>query len=639
MIITCKNCNTSFNLRDELIKATGSNVKCSKCNNIFQVFPPFIENEPDVQPSDLSMEPEKKADPKPYIPSDQQQAEKNKFPHKPDAGGDLDLSEIEKILQEEDGKTFDGDTLERDEHQGDFDDFEFDELDDFFGKDDDLVENLSETDTEPKGSDLEFDFDFDFEKEETSALSDAEEVEDAEDIDLSELDDLFGKDENQSLKSSASFQDLDAMSQDDDEILSMDIPDDEGEISLDDGSDKKAEEINLSEIDEFFPNETDDEIDFDFDLDLEMEKDPVDDLKDVKSPEDLELDYDFNDYEKKENITGFDEEFDLSDLEEIIDLEEESEVDTKSLKSKNIDENEELEFDLALEPDINEGTSLTVFLEEESNPESSEKAVETESDYSEKFEDTQFDMDEYPEDTEDTRYDMDENREEAFLTEKDDYNLEEPAGKNHKVFNTVTLPDTMRDDETDHDDMSIEDEEIKSKNGFGKMVLAAVVLLLLAAAGYGAFTGFNMSVSQIPIIGSFTITQTPDPGNLKLIALDLNSKFDENRHAGKIFIITGTIKNEYTEPRSFIKITGKLYEPAKRLSQTEQVYAGNMFSELELRSLDMEAIKNRLNNRFGQNSSNVNIQPGQSVPFMIIFSKLPQQLEEFEVLIESSSPA
>lgn len=638
MIITCKNCNTSFNLRDELIKATGSKVKCSKCNNIFQVFPFYMENESDLQQSDLSMEPEKKADPKPYLPSDQQQAEENKFHHKPDAGGDLDLSEIEKILQEDDGKTFDGDTLESNEHQGDFDDFEFDELDDFFGKDDHLVENLSETDTGPKGSDMEFDFDF--EKEETSAVSDSEEVEEAEDIDLSELDDLFGEDENQPLQSSASFQDLDALSQDDDEILSMDIPDDDGEISLDDGSDKKEEEINLSEIDEFFPNETDDEIDFDFDLDLEMEKDPVDDLKDVKSTEDLELDYDFNDHEKKDDITEFDEEFDLSDLEEIIDLEEESEVDTKSLKTRNIDENEELEFDLALEPDIDEGTSLTVFLEgEESNHESSEKAVETESDYSENSEDIQFDMDEYPEGIEDTRYDMDENREEAFLTEKDDYNLEEPEGKIHKVFNTVTLSDTMRDDETARDDVSIEDEEFKSKSGFGKMVLVAVILLLLAAAGYGAFTGFNMSVSQIPIIGSFMKTQTPDPGNLKLIALDLNSKFDENRHTGKIFIITGTIKNEYTEPRSFIKITGKLYEPAKKLSQTEQVFAGNMFSELELRSLDMEAIKNRLNNRFGQNSSNVNIQPGQSVPFMIIFSKLPQRLEEFEVVIESSSPA
>jgi predicted Zn finger-like uncharacterized protein len=634
MIITCKNCNTSFNLNDELVKDTGSKVKCSKCNYIFQVFPLHIQREPETQQSDLFREPQEKIDTKPFLPYDRQQVEVNKFHHKPDANKDLDLSEIEKILQEEDGKTFDGDTLESDEHQKDYDDFEFAELDDLFDKDDDLAENLSEIDTDLKDSDL----DFDFEKKGTPALFDSEEVEEAEDIDLSELDDLFGEDENRSSITSSSFQDLDAMPQDDDGILSTDkFLDDEEEIPLNDGLDKKAKEINLSEIDEFFPNETDDEIDFDFDLDLEMEKDLADDLKNVKSPEDLELDFDFKDHEKKDDLTEFDEEFDLSDLEEIIDLEEESEADTKSLKSKN--EEEELEFDLALEPDLDEGTSLTLFLEgDESDLESSEKAVETKSDYSEKSQVPESDMDENREVSEDTEFVMDENREEAFLTEKDDYNLEETEGKIHKVFNTVTLSDTSHSDETD-DNLCMEDEQIKPKSGFGKMVIAAVILLLLAAAGYGVFTGFNMSVSQIPIIGSFMKTETPDPGNLKLIAVDLNSKFGENRHAGKIFIITGTIKNEYPEPRSFIKITGKLYGPSKNLSHTEQVYAGNMFSELELRSLDMEAIKNRLNNRLGQNRSNENIEPGQTIPFMIIFSKLPQQLEEFEVLIESSSPA
>lgn len=39
MIITCKKCNTSFNLDESLLKQTGSRVQCSKCNNIFIVYP------------------------------------------------------------------------------------------------------------------------------------------------------------------------------------------------------------------------------------------------------------------------------------------------------------------------------------------------------------------------------------------------------------------------------------------------------------------------------------------------------------------------------------------------------------------------------------------------------------------------
>jgi hypothetical protein len=124
-----------------------------------------------------------------------------------------------------------------------------------------------------------------------------------------------------------------------------------------------------------------------------------------------------------------------------------------------------------------------------------------------------------------------------------------------------------------------------------------------------------------------------------MIISDLNSKFIENHNVGKIFVITGMVKNEYPEPRSFVKITGKLYQSGRRLTHNEQVYAGNAISELELRSLELEAIKSRLQNRFGQNRANVNIQPGQSVPFTIVFSDLTQTLEEFTVEIENSSPA
>jgi pilus assembly protein FimV len=35
MIITCEACNTSFNLDDKMLKATGSKVRCSVCSRVF----------------------------------------------------------------------------------------------------------------------------------------------------------------------------------------------------------------------------------------------------------------------------------------------------------------------------------------------------------------------------------------------------------------------------------------------------------------------------------------------------------------------------------------------------------------------------------------------------------------------------
>ncbi|MCP4344414.1 MAG: hypothetical protein GY795_02685, partial [Desulfobacterales bacterium] len=46
MIITCKKCNTSFNLKDSLLKPKGSKVRCAKCSDIFIVYPPGKSDEP-----------------------------------------------------------------------------------------------------------------------------------------------------------------------------------------------------------------------------------------------------------------------------------------------------------------------------------------------------------------------------------------------------------------------------------------------------------------------------------------------------------------------------------------------------------------------------------------------------------------
>ncbi len=40
MIIKCDKCQTSFKLPDEKIKPEGIKVRCSKCKNVFTIFPP-----------------------------------------------------------------------------------------------------------------------------------------------------------------------------------------------------------------------------------------------------------------------------------------------------------------------------------------------------------------------------------------------------------------------------------------------------------------------------------------------------------------------------------------------------------------------------------------------------------------------
>ena len=47
MIVTCKECETSFNLNEDLVKQEGSKVRCSRCRHVFTVFPPKVPEYPE----------------------------------------------------------------------------------------------------------------------------------------------------------------------------------------------------------------------------------------------------------------------------------------------------------------------------------------------------------------------------------------------------------------------------------------------------------------------------------------------------------------------------------------------------------------------------------------------------------------
>jgi len=71
--------------------------------------------------------------------------------------------------------------------------------------------------------------------------------------------------------------------------------------------------------------------------------------------------------------------------------------------------------------------------------------------------------------------------------------------------------------------------------------------------------------------------------------------------------------------------------------KSESVYCGNVLSDSELAGMKIAAISKRLRNRFGDKKSNIKVKTGQTVPFMIVFDKLPQNLDEYTVEVDGSS--
>jgi len=113
----------------------------------------------------------------------------------------------------------------------------------------------------------------------------------------------------------------------------------------------------------------------------------------------------------------------------------------------------------------------------------------------------------------------------------------------------------------------------------------------------------------------------------------------ESKKNGMLFVIAGSITNESSEVRSFVRLKGVIYGDNGTELCSKLAYATNVFTEEELHNSPMEELNIGMENRLGEGGSNVDIQPHQEVPFMIILDNLPDTslMSEFEVEAVSSS--
>ncbi len=146
---------------------------------------------------------------------------------------------------------------------------------------------------------------------------------------------------------------------------------------------------------------------------------------------------------------------------------------------------------------------------------------------------------------------------------------------------------------------------------------------------------------EIPFIGDIFKSEPEDSaGGLKLALVPegIAAEFIANSSAGMLLVVKGQVRNSYNHPRSGMRVTVKLYAAGNAVVKTATVFAGNVLSNQELSSLDLIAINARLKNSTGASNMNVGVKPGRSVPFMAVFSNLPDGVDEYSVEVAGSTP-
>jgi pilus assembly protein FimV len=177
----------------------------------------------------------------------------------------------------------------------------------------------------------------------------------------------------------------------------------------------------------------------------------------------------------------------------------------------------------------------------------------------------------------------------------------------------------------------------KPKKSSSKGLLFLFLLVLLGGAGY-LYYAVTYQGLDIPYVGQYLNPKPKDPaGIFKLTTVDINSKFVETKSGSRLFVIEGKVRNDYSVARQMIRLQGKLFTKGKVLAKSEFAYAGVSISDQDLSTQPEADIKKRLNSGISQGGA-TKVTPGNSLPFMVVFSELPEELDEFAIEVISSMP-
>jgi predicted Zn finger-like uncharacterized protein len=197
---------------------------------------------------------------------------------------------------------------------------------------------------------------------------------------------------------------------------------------------------------------------------------------------------------------------------------------------------------------------------------------------------------------------------------------------------------TERDDEGSEADMITPRAaagRLKKERSHVLLITLVVILVLIVSALIVYFLAPDILPNSLRPINKEEITDT---GTRRLGFKDVSGSFLTNNMAGKLYVIKGDVINNYPKSRSFILLKANILDVKGKSVKQKLSYAGNTFTEDQLMKFSMQEIDNSLKNQAGKGDINVNIGPGNSVPFMIVFDGLPDNLGEFEVEAVSSSP-
>lgn len=173
------------------------------------------------------------------------------------------------------------------------------------------------------------------------------------------------------------------------------------------------------------------------------------------------------------------------------------------------------------------------------------------------------------------------------------------------------------------------------------VAIVVSVLVIVALAGFGFYffkegpAAFNKL--GIGFVAEWLGFEAREEGG---VGLDkVRGGYLVNAEVGEVFVIRGEAVNNYRKPRASIQVKGALVGPGGQTVMQKVAYCGNSLSDEQIASLPMAKIEAAMNNQFGDSLSNLGVQPGNRIPFVIVLARIPGEATDFTVEVTGSTVA
>lgn len=169
--------------------------------------------------------------------------------------------------------------------------------------------------------------------------------------------------------------------------------------------------------------------------------------------------------------------------------------------------------------------------------------------------------------------------------------------------------------------------------------IAALIVLAIAGVGFYVFREGPAAFDKLGLgfLAKWAGLEVAEEGGI--VIRNPAGAFMVNKEAGEIFVISGEAVNNFRKPRASIQVKGIVLGAKGAPLMQKVVYCGNALSKEQLTTLPMAKIEAAMGNQFGDSLSNLGVQPGKGIPFVVVFSGVPKDAAEFSVEVVGSTVA